>query len=79
LAKHTAPDDIELLIQGRLFDGRTAEVHDHILTCQQCQERVMDEQEARYHIENAFEQEAYPVASGGVTLMGSAESPRTRN
>jgi hypothetical protein len=58
---HTPPDDIELLVQGRLSDGRMAEVHAHLLTCLQCQECVMDEQEARYHIENPFEQKVHAV------------------
>ena len=51
---HTAPDDIELLVQGRLSDERRVEVHAHILACLHCQERVMDEQEALYHIETPF-------------------------
>ena len=51
----TAPDDIELLVWGRLSDERRSKVHAHILACLHCQERVMDEQEAIYHIETAYE------------------------
>ena len=56
---HTATDDIELLVQGRLSGERRAEVHAHILACLHCQERVMDEQEALYNTEIALEQEVY--------------------
>jgi hypothetical protein len=44
MSKHTAPDDIERYLLGRVSDREGQAIETHSLTCAQCQEEMVKAQ-----------------------------------